>query len=188
MSRMRKAGLSDKTVRNYVGALRALFNFAADRRRRWATRNPIADIELPRAPTYTEIRYLTSDEVWALVEAARPGEYQPLDRAMYLTAAMTGLRIGELQALDWRSVDFMHARIRVRRTWDRKAKTFTTPKSRRSERSVPMPHVVAGELELLLRATSPTLSTLIPTVSCSGTRRPGNRSAGGSCTNGSGPR
>jgi integrase len=68
---------------------------------------------------------------------------------------MTGLRIGELQALDWRSVDFVDARIRVRRTWNRKAKTFTTPKSRRSERSVPMPDVVAGELELLLRASQP---------------------------------
>jgi integrase len=155
MGRMRAAGLSDKSVRNYVGVLRALFNFASDRRRRWATRNPTDDVELPRAPTYTEIRYLTSDEVWALVDAARPGQYQPLDRAMYLTAAMTGLRIGELQALAWRDVDFMHARIRVRRTWDRKDKTFTTPKSRRSERSVPMPDVVAGELELLLRAYQP---------------------------------
>ncbi|HEX5899424.1 MAG TPA: site-specific integrase, partial [Solirubrobacteraceae bacterium] len=65
------------------------------------------------------------------------------------------LRIGELQALDWRSVDFVHARIRVRRTWDRKAKTFTTPKSRRSERAVPMPDVVAGELERLARTYHP---------------------------------
>ena len=61
MARMRAAGLSDKTVRNYVGALRALFNFACDRRRRWATRNPIADIELPKAPSYTdELRHCVS--------------------------------------------------------------------------------------------------------------------------------
>lgn len=153
--RMRNAGLADKSIRNYVGALRALFNFASDKRRRWTTRNPVADIELPKAPTYTEIRYLTRDEVWALVEAAVPGPYQPLDRAMYLTAAMTGLRIGELQGLDWRAVDFVHARIRVRRTWDRKTKTFTTPKSRRSERAVPMPDVVAGALEQMFRAYHP---------------------------------
>ena len=106
MGQVRKAGLSDKTIRNYVGALGALFNFACDRRRGWARRNPIADIELPKAPTYNEIRYLTSDEVWALVDAARPGDFHALDRAMYLTAAMTGLRIGELQALDRRCVDF----------------------------------------------------------------------------------
>jgi integrase len=74
---------------------------------------------------------------------------------MYLTAAMTGLRIGELQALDWRAVDFVHARIRVRRTWDRKAKAFTVPKSRRSERAVPMPDDVAGALERLGQAQHP---------------------------------
>ena len=82
-----RPGSPTSSVRNYVGVLRALFNYAVDRRRRWATRNPVADVELPKAPTYTEIRYLTSDEVWALVDAARPGYFQPLDRALYLTAA-----------------------------------------------------------------------------------------------------
>lgn len=155
MVRMRSKGLSDKTVRNYLGVLRALFNFAREKPRRWTSRNPVLDVDLPKAPTYAEIRYLTPAEVWALVDAARPGAFHALDRALYLTAAMTGLRIGELQALDWRSVDFVHARIRVRRTWDRKARTFTAPKSRRSERAVPMPDVVAGELERLFRAYHP---------------------------------
>jgi integrase len=155
MAQMRTAGRSDKSVRNYVGVLRALYNYAGDRRRRWATHNPVADVELPRNPTYTEIRYLTPDEVWALVDAARPGELYALDRALYLTAAQTGLRIGELQALDWRSVDFVHSRIRVRRTWDRKARIFTAPKSRRSQRSVPMPDAVAAELERMLRTYHP---------------------------------
>jgi integrase len=74
---------------------------------------------------------------------------------MYLTAAMTGMRIGQLQAFDWRSVDMVHARIRVRRTWDRKTKTFTAPKSRRSERAIPMPDEVAGELERTWRHYHP---------------------------------
>jgi hypothetical protein len=117
---------------------------AADKRRGWTRHNPVEGVDLPRAPVYSEIRYLTTDEAWALIDAARPGDFQAIDRAMYLTAAMTGLRIGELQALDWRSVDFVHARIRVRRTWDRKAKVFTAPKSRRSERAVPMADEVAG--------------------------------------------
>src|SRR3954451_9992154 len=52
MRRMRKAGLADKSIRNYVGALRALFNFAVDKRRRWAKRTPVLDVELPNAPTY----------------------------------------------------------------------------------------------------------------------------------------
>lgn len=165
MSRMRKAQLSDKTIRNYVGVLRALFNFARDKRRRWMTRNPVDDVELPRAPNYTAIRYLTTDEVWTLVEAVRPVPitgmegmtYEALDRAMIVTAGMTGLRIGELQALDWRSIDFVHARVRVRRTYDRKTKTYTKPKSRRSERAVPMPDEVAGHLLRVLSTYHPDL-------------------------------
>ncbi len=172
MSRMRKAELSDKTIRNYVGTLRALFNFARDKRRRWTTRNPVDDVELPRAPTYSEIRYLTTDEVWMLVEAVRPVPitgmdamtYEALDKAMIVTAAMTGLRIGELQALDWRSIDFVHARVRVRRTYDRKTKTYTKPKSRRSERAVPMPDEVAGCLLRLLSEYHPDVVEPDPTA------------------------
>jgi integrase len=157
MRQMRKAGLSDKTIRNYVGVVRALFNFAGDKRRQWTKRNPAAEVDLPKAPTYSDIRYLTTAEVWALTDAAAA----PADRALYLTAAMTGLRIGELQALDWRSVDFVHSRIRVRRTFDRKAKTFTTPKSRRSERAVPMPDVVASEVARLDLAREHDLDDLV---------------------------
>ena len=94
MKQMRTGGLSDKSIRNYVGVVRALFNFAMDKRRRWTSQNPADEIDLPRVPSYTEIRYLTTDEVWLLVDAARPGAYQALDRAMYLTAAMTGAHWG----------------------------------------------------------------------------------------------
>ena len=52
-------------------------------------------------------------------------------------------------------MDYTHARVRVRRTWDRKANTYTTPKSRRSERAIPMPDAVAGALERLFRSQHP---------------------------------
>ena len=70
-----------------------------------------------------------------------------LDRAMYLAAAMTGLRQGELLALRWKDVDWIAARIRVRRNYVRGE--FGTPKARRSTRSVPMADEVAGALERL---------------------------------------
>jgi integrase len=38
---------------------------------------------------------------------------------LYLTAAMTGLRQGELLALRWRDVDWLAARVRVRRNYVR---------------------------------------------------------------------
>jgi integrase len=68
---------------------------------------------------------------------------------VFLTAAMTGLRKGELLALRWRDVDWPAARVRVRRNYVRGE--FGTPKSRRSTRSVPMADEVAGELDRLFQ-------------------------------------
>ena len=62
--------------------------------------------------------------------------YHEIDRALYLVAAMTGLRLGELLALRWRDVDWIAGVIRVRRNYVRGR--YGTPKSRRSSRAVPM--------------------------------------------------
>jgi integrase len=99
----------------------------------------------------TEIRFLALDELQLLVDHARPGIFQVVDRALYLTAAMTGLRKGELVALRWRDVDWPAARIRVRQNYTRGE--FGTPKSKRPTRSVPMADEVGGELERLFKAS-----------------------------------
>jgi integrase len=144
-------GLAVKTIRNIVATLSALFNFAQGPRRRWVSTNPCAGLELPAVPDQTEIRFLTLEEVDRLVAAARPGMFQRLDSALFLTAAMTGLRKGELVALRWRDVDWTVGRIRVRQNYVRGE--FGTPKSRRSTRSVPMADEVGGELQRLLQGS-----------------------------------
>jgi integrase len=63
-----------------------------------------------------------------------------------MAAAMTGLRQGELAALRWRDVDWTAGLVRVRRSYSRGQ--YTTPKSRRSSRAVPLVDRVARELEL----------------------------------------
>jgi integrase len=55
---------------------------------------------------------------------------------MYLTAGMSGLRQGELIGLRWRDLDWPAARVRVRQSYVRGE--FTSPKSRRGTRSVPL--------------------------------------------------
>src|SRR5215218_1621757 len=146
---LERKGLSPKSIRNVIGTLSALFNFARSPQRRWATLNPCEGIDLPAVPDATEIRFLTLQEIDSLVDAARPGMFQAIDRAMYRTAAMTGLRQGELMALRWRDVDWRVQRIRVRQNWV--LGEFGTPKSKRSTRSVPMANEVAGELDRLFK-------------------------------------
>jgi integrase len=147
---MEGKGLAPKSVHNYIGTLSAVCAYASSPRRRWASGNPCRDAELPAVPSSTEIRWLDIRELDALVDAAS-GEFAAIDRALYRTAAMTGCRMGELLALRWSDVDWTAARIRVRRAWV--MNEFTTPKSRRSVRSVPLADAVGGELERLFKAS-----------------------------------
>ena len=140
-------GLSPKSIRNSVATLSAVLNYARAPQRAWVATNPCEGLELPAIPEATEIRFLTLDEVDALVVNARPGGFQRLDRAIFLAAAMTGARKGELVALRWGDVDWTAARIRIRQNYVRGE--FGTPKSKRSTRSVPMADELAGELDRL---------------------------------------
>jgi integrase len=140
-------GLAPKTVRNVIATLSSLYTFAQAPRRAWAATNPCVGIELAAVPDHTGIRFLTLDEVDMLIASVRPGMFQSIDRAMFLTAAMAGLRKGELVALPWQDVDWTAARVRVRQNYVRGR--FGTPKSRRSTRSVPMTDELAGELDRL---------------------------------------
>jgi integrase len=143
--------LAPKSIRNVIGTLSALFNFARAPRRSWTTHNPCNGAELPEIPESDEIRFLTMPELRSLVEHARPGMYREHDRALYLVAAMTGLRQGELLALRWCDVDWLAGVIRVRRNYVRGR--YGTPKSKRSSRAVPMADEAAGELDRLFKGS-----------------------------------
>jgi integrase len=72
-----------------------------------------------------------------------------VEAPLYLTAAMTGLRQGELIALRWIDVDRSASRIRVADSYVRGA--FDSPKNHRG-RSVPMADRLAGKLERCFQA------------------------------------
>jgi integrase len=148
---LERMGRAPATVRGVIATLSALFVFAKAPYRRWAVVNPCEGIDLPAIPDAQEIRYLTLPEIDRLIAHVRSGEFAHLDRAIFITAVMTGLRKGELVALRWRDVDWNAGRIRVRRNYTRGE--FGTPKSRRSSRSVPMTAELAGELRRLWNQT-----------------------------------
>jgi integrase len=143
--------LSNKTIRNYVGILSAMFKYAV--RKKLAPTNPCVDVELPAKDEYAsdDIHFLRPEEVHVLVRCAVSGAYESIDRALYITAAMTGLRQGELLALRWRDVDWPASSIRVRQNFV--SGEYGKPKSKRSSRSVPMADDVGGELDRLYKAS-----------------------------------
>jgi integrase len=103
--------------------------------------NPVASVEKYRQRSSGDIDVLSPEEVMALVRAA--GSEQ--DATIFLMAAFTGLRRGELLALRWRDVDFAASVVRVRASYA--AGELTTPKSGKV-RSVPLAPEVAKALSL----------------------------------------
>ncbi len=135
-----KRKLSNRGVQRYLVALHSIFKRAM--KVYGLPRNPLATVERPRVARSAGIDVFSREEVMALVRAAESDQ----DGTLYLTAAFTGLRLGELLGLRWEDVDFDAATIRVRRNWTDGREG--TPKSGR-DRAVPMMDDVAQALARL---------------------------------------
>ena len=134
------SGLSNRSKNKLLIQLHGIFRRA--QRMYGLDANPLARVEKHPLRSSGDIQVLAPEEVWALVRAAA----SELDGAIFLTAAFTGLRMGELLALRWRDVDFTGSVIRVRSSWA--GGQLTTPKSGKV-RSVPMAPDVATALARL---------------------------------------
>jgi integrase len=90
-----------------------------------------------------------------------------VERVLYLVAAMTGLRQGELLGLHWRDIDWLAQKIRVvhphvRRKnspkydelFPSKERRNRSPKSTHSSRAVPMANRAGGELDRHYKASA----------------------------------
>jgi integrase len=143
----REDGWSNRTAQKYGAVLHGIFERA---RKVWKLQvNPAADLERPKVRNAKAIDFYSPEEVWVLVRAAEVVDVEDLtreeatlararaeqDAAIFLTAAFTGLRIGELLALRWRCVDFERRSIRVERGFTLGVED--SPKSNRA-RAVPM--------------------------------------------------
>lgn len=133
--------VSNRTVAKYIVILHGIFKRAM---KVWGLpRNPAAEVERPRYRVSDDLDAFSPEEVWALVRAAGSDQ----DGAVFLTAAFTGLRMGELLALEWRDVDFAGDVIRVRRSYNAHG-GVGSPKSGKV-RSVPMVPDVAQSVASL---------------------------------------
>jgi integrase len=150
MAACRDNGQSVKSTQNYIGLLHGIFEFAI--RRQWMTTNPCKLVDKPeKADADADVRFLDQTELDALLAATPDDDLGRVEKVMYLAAAMTGTRQGELLALRWMDVDWLAHRVRIRRNYVRGE--FGTPKSKRSTRSVPLADVLGGELDRLYQTT-----------------------------------
>jgi integrase len=121
--------LSNRTKVKIITTLMGVMKRAARVHRLPA--NPALGLEKPRHQGQRGLEVFSPTEVLALAHAAADEQ----DAAMFVVAAFTGLRMGELLALRWRDVDFAGQFLRVSGSYA--GGLVTTPKSGKV-RSVPL--------------------------------------------------
>jgi integrase len=137
VDRMVAGDLDPSTVRNTVTALRAICRRALARGE--IALNPTSGVELPAVRG-------RRDRIASPAEAARLVEALPVgDQALWATALYAGLRLGEIQSLQWTNVDLAAGILSVETSWDPREGEIS-PKSHAGRRKVPIAAVLRGHL------------------------------------------
>ena len=102
--------LSRRTIQKILVLLHGILKRA--KRRGWIASNPAEDAERVAVRRRGDFNGLAPEEVQAVARA----DGSELYAAIYVTAAFTGLRMGELRALPWSDVDFAKRLVDVRRS------------------------------------------------------------------------
>ena len=144
------SGLSHGTVSNIRFMLSDMFDKAI--LSEYVRKNPCIGVEMPKE-VKKERRVLTREEQRRLLEYVKTSDSR--FKVIVFIALCTGMREGEISALTWNDIDFESGVITVNKTLMRVQKKdgkgteikITPPKSRKSDRVIPMQMVLISELK-----------------------------------------
>lgn len=153
IAQLEERGAAPGSIRNTICPLRKLLNDAV--RQGLITTNPAANADLPPSQEFIgkELPRRASDAIrQALTDLAapdpvRPGEHDHIWAYYFDVALGTGLRLGELRALQWRHVDRDRRLLRVEQAYSRDQ--LKRPKSEAGIRAVPIFPSVLRALDAL---------------------------------------
>jgi integrase len=142
-----KGGMGRRTSVKCLQMLSAVFNHAI-RTQDLTLANPVLKVPKLKDAGYdlASFSFYDQAEVAALLRATEDAQ----DRALFLLAATTGLRMGELVALRIRDLDFPAELVRVSRSFGHQGGGVVAPKNGRG-RSVPLVPSTAAVLARLLQ-------------------------------------
>lgn len=136
--------MAKKTIREYVQVINAIFDFAIDNR--VIDYNPANKLKAPQAAPSVQRRALTTTERQRIMEF----EHRAQPSAMLMM--LSGLRRGEVTALQWDDIDFTGNKISVTKSYNFKTKDFKPPKNGKA-RVVSVPQILIDYLKTLPRVS-----------------------------------
>jgi len=139
------SGLSPRTVHH----IHTVFHGTLEDAVRWGYmgRNVAERVEPPSVPE-PELHWLTAEEVGRLLAAS--AAHADRLHALWVAAAHTGMRLGELLGLKWEDVDLEVGALLIRRTLTKvvaQVPTFGEPKTKRSRRVVALTPAAVAALQ-----------------------------------------
>ncbi len=138
---------SKATAEKRVKAAKMLFNYAVTQG--WGQVNPLDKMSLSLDADFTDDRApRIQPEIIQSVVASLNDE-SLLVKAMALTAIASGIRQGELRALPWSNVNFEDCTIKIDRAIKHQCKGVGKTKTKRGNRTVPIPAEVIAVLRQL---------------------------------------
>jgi integrase len=81
-----------------------------------------APVKKPKSGT-SHFRYLSKEEIRAMLESCRKADNPHLYTFVF-TALNTGMRLGDITALEWKDIDFKRRILRVDKKEDHHTKTY----------------------------------------------------------------
>lgn len=156
-SELIKKGYTPKTIRDALSVLKLMLDAAVGNR--VIESNPTLGVNVPQyAEIKEERRVLTKDEQKLFLKSVEGSFYKEL----YTFMLLTGVRVGEMGALQWSDVDFDNKFIYIRHSltchYVKGVKTLmiTTPKTQNSIRKIPF----FGETKKILLSQKEKQNTL----------------------------
>lgn len=135
-------GMADKYSRSTISLVKIILNsmFKQACKNRLILSNPVENTTMPKEKKMKKIRVFTVEEQKLFLKYAEDSIYY----ALYKVALGTGMRSGELRALQWNDIDFEKKKISVNGTLKYISKggkekyRIDTPKTESSRREIPM--------------------------------------------------
>jgi len=163
--------LSARTIHDIVYVMTSLYTAALQEHPPIVTINPFERLKLPTIPS-SMVRFYEPEQAEALYAAVeRRAGLQ--NRALVELGMHVGLRSGELYGLHASRIDWMRGQIHVTHVMTRQG-LREYPKSKKSNRTVPVPEPIMERLSALRRGRQTWgLECTCPIVQADGTVRPG---------------
>lgn len=115
---LKSKGITNKTINGIMTFVQAVFNYGVEAG--YLATNPVGKIKkLPQVKP--PIKTLNETQIHTFLKVAEGTRFY----AFFATAILTGLRRGELLALEWSDIDFKNKRIKVNKQYYKGMKTTT---------------------------------------------------------------